>query len=113
MLEVVELTKNYKNVTPVNNVNMFIGKGEMVGLLGPNGAGKSTTISMISTLIPPTSGDVRLNNESILSRPQKLRNLLGVVPQEIALYEDLTAEENLRFFWTDSTFERKSIVKKS
>ncbi|WP_243290873.1 ABC transporter ATP-binding protein [Bacillus sp. FJAT-47783] len=98
MLEVVELSKRYKKVEAVRNVQLFIQKGEIVGLLGPNGAGKSTTISMMSSLIAPTSGDVRLNHESILKNPQKIRNILGVVPQEIALYEDLTARENLQFF---------------
>ncbi|UOE78102.1 ABC transporter ATP-binding protein [Parageobacillus thermoglucosidasius] len=98
MLEAVELTKQFKQMKAVNGVNLFLEKGEIVGLLGPNGAGKSTTISMISTLIPPTSGDVRFNNESVLKNPTKLRKVLGVVPQEIALYTDLSAKENLYFF---------------
>ncbi|MGX1266364.1 ABC-2 type transport system ATP-binding protein [Rossellomorea marisflavi] len=98
MLEAVELTKRFKKNQVVNGLNLFIEKGETVGLLGPNGAGKSTTISMISTLMSPTEGDVRLKNESVLGNPQSLRNVLGVVPQEIALYTDLTAKENLEFF---------------
>lgn len=98
ILEAVELTKQFKQMKAVNGVNLFLEKGEIVGLLGPNGAGKSTTISMISTLIPPTSGDVRFNNESVLKNPTKLRKVLGVVPQEIALYTDLSAKENLYFF---------------
>ncbi len=98
MLEAVELTKRFKKNQVVNGLNLFIEKGETVGLLGPNGAGKSTAISMISTLMSPTEGDVRLKNESVLGNPQSLRNVLGVVPQEIALYTDLTAKENLEFF---------------
>ncbi|MEW4309357.1 ABC transporter ATP-binding protein [Rossellomorea marisflavi] len=98
MLEAVELTKRFKKNQVVNGLNLFIEKGETVGLLGPNGAGKSTAISMISTLMSPTDGDVRLKNESVLGNPQSLRNVLGVVPQEIALYTDLTAKENLEFF---------------
>jgi len=98
MLEAVELTKHFKKNKVVDGLNLFIEKGETVGLLGPNGAGKSTTISMISTLISPTDGDVRLKNESVLRDPQSLREVLGVVPQEIALYTDLTAKENLEFF---------------
>ncbi|WP_370295899.1 ATP-binding cassette domain-containing protein [Rossellomorea marisflavi] len=98
MLEAVELTKHFKKNKVVDGLNLFIEKGETVGLLGPNGAGKSTTISMISTLISPTDGDVRLKNESVLRNPQPLREVLGVVPQEIALYTDLTAKENLEFF---------------
>lgn len=76
---------------------MFIEKGEIVGLLGPNGAGKSTAISMLSSLVEPTDGDVRFNNKSIIKNPAPLRKVIGVVPQEIALYEELTAEENLHF----------------
>jgi ABC-2 type transport system ATP-binding protein len=98
MLEAVEITKRFKQTQAVNGVNLFLERGEIIGLLGPNGAGKSTTISIISTLIPPTSGDVRLNNESVIKRPEKLRKILGVVPQEIALYPDLSARENLLFF---------------
>lgn len=98
MLEAVELIKKFKNKTAVNGVNLYLEKGETVGLLGPNGAGKSTTISMISSLTSPTSGDVRVKNESILQKPSGLRNILGVVPQEIALYNELTARENLEFF---------------
>ena len=77
---------------------MYIEEGETVGLLGPNGAGKSTTISMISSLLTPTSGDIQLFHESTLKNPQALRKILGVVPQEIALYPELSALENLNFF---------------
>ncbi|MDX8362380.1 MULTISPECIES: ABC transporter ATP-binding protein [Bacillaceae] len=98
MLEVVELKKKFKQIVAVDGANMFLERGETIGLLGPNGAGKSTAISMISTLIAPTSGDVRLNNTSVLKNPQSLREILGVVPQDIALYPDLTAKENLEFF---------------
>ncbi|MBM7588064.1 ABC-2 type transport system ATP-binding protein [Bacillus pakistanensis] len=98
MLEVVELSKHYKKTKAVDNINMYLEKGETVGLLGPNGAGKSTAISMISSLIAPTHGDVRLFNQSILKKPGELRSRLGVVPQEIALYNDLSAKENLEFF---------------
>ena len=98
MLELVDLSKKYKQVYAVNQLNMVINKGEIVGLLGPNGAGKSTAISMMSSLVEPTSGDVRFLDKSILKNPAPLRKVIGVVPQEIALYMDLTAEENLRFF---------------
>lgn len=98
MLELVNLTKKFKQNIAVKNLNMFIEKGEIVGLLGPNGAGKSTAISMLSSLVEPTSGDVRFQNQSILKDPSSIRKVLGMVPQEIALYEDLTALENLQFF---------------
>lgn len=98
MLEIIDLSKKYKQKFAAQGINMFLEKGEIVGLLGPNGAGKSTTISMLSSLVIPTSGDVRLLNESTIKHPQNIRKILGVVPQEIALYTDLSAEENLRFF---------------
>lgn len=98
MLEIIDLSKKYKQNYAVQGINMFLEKGEIVGLLGPNGAGKSTTISMLSSLVLPTSGDVRLLNESTIKNPRNIRTILGFVPQEIALYTDLTAEENLRFF---------------
>ncbi|WP_033542106.1 daunorubicin resistance protein DrrA family ABC transporter ATP-binding protein [Planococcus sp. CAU13] len=98
MLETEGLTKSFKGKKAVEGVSLYLDKGESVGLLGPNGAGKSTTISMISTLARPTSGDVRLNGKSVVKDPSAMRSVLGVVPQEIALYEELTAHENLQFF---------------
>jgi ABC-2 type transport system ATP-binding protein len=98
MLEVIDLRKVFKDVVAVNDVNMFLGRGESVGLVGPNGAGKSTTIAMISTLIRPTSGDVKLNGASVLTNAAPMRAVLGVVPQEVALYPELSAQENLEFF---------------
>ncbi|WP_332646920.1 ABC transporter ATP-binding protein [Lysinibacillus sp. 54212] len=98
MIEVINLTKNFKKVRAVDEVNFYIEPGEIVGLLGPNGAGKSTTIAMLSTLISPTSGDVLLKHRSMLKNPSALRKVLGVVPQDIALYDELTARENLEFF---------------
>lgn len=98
MIELVNLSKRYKDFYAVKNMNMYIERGEIVGLLGPNGAGKSTAISMLSTLIEPTEGDVLFEKKSVLKNPNPLRQVTGVVPQEIALYDTLTAEENLYFF---------------
>lgn len=98
MLETINLTKNFKEKKAVEGVDIYLDKGESVGLLGPNGAGKSTTISIISSLLKPTSGDVKLNGKSIVKDPTEIRKILGVVPQEIALYEELSAYENLKFF---------------
>ncbi|WP_099157416.1 ABC transporter ATP-binding protein [Virgibacillus ndiopensis] len=98
MLELVNLSKKFKHLYAVKNLNMFIEKGEIVGLLGPNGAGKSTAITMLSSLVEPTTGDVRFKNKSILKSPGPIRRVIGMVPQEIALYNDLSAEENLQFF---------------
>jgi ABC-2 type transport system ATP-binding protein len=98
MLETVKLTKSFKDKKVVDEINLYLHAGESVGLLGPNGAGKSTTISMIASLIRSTSGDVKLDGKSTIQDPSELRKVLGVVPQEIALYEELSAYENLKFF---------------
>ncbi|MBU5671536.1 ABC transporter ATP-binding protein [Paenibacillus brevis] len=98
MLEVFKLSKSYKGKRAVDEINLYLDEGDSVGLLGPNGAGKSTTISMISTLIKPTSGDIKFHGKSTVEAPAALRKVLGVVPQEIALYEELSAYENLKFF---------------
>ncbi|MRG87503.1 ABC transporter ATP-binding protein [Salinibacillus xinjiangensis] len=112
MLEVMDLKKKFKQTLAVDGVNLYLEQGEIVGLLGPNGAGKSTTISMISSLIAPTSGDVRYFNESIVKKPQKLREHLGVVPQEIALYENLTGRENLQFFGKIYKIDKNQLAQK-
>lgn len=98
MLDVLNLTKHYKQQKAVKGINLHLDRGEIVGLLGPNGAGKSTAIAMISSLIHPTEGEVRFEGEDAVKHPRNMRKKLGVVPQEIALYEDLTAKENLYFF---------------
>lgn len=98
MLEVQNLAKTFKKKKAVDGVNLYLESGESVGLLGPNGAGKSTTISMVSTLLPPDKGKVNYNGKDALKNPDELRHELGVVPQEIALYDELSAYENMKFF---------------
>ncbi|USK48013.1 ABC transporter ATP-binding protein [Bacillus sp. CMF12] len=109
MLETVKLTKSFKDKTVVDEINLYLHTGESVGLLGPNGAGKSTTISMIASLIKPTSGDVKLDGKSTIQNPSDLRKVLGVVPQEIALYEELSAYENLKFFGKAYRVEKEAL----
>lgn len=98
MLQVDDLRKKFKTTTAVDGVNLSLNEGESVGLLGPNGAGKSTTISMISTLLRPTSGEIHFEGKNVLKNPESIRPVLGIVPQEIALYEEMTAYENMKFF---------------
>ncbi len=98
ILEVQNLAKNYGDFQAVKGVSFNIEEGEIFSLLGPNGAGKTTTISMLSTLYTPTSGDATIAGHSITKSPMDVRNAIGVVPQDLALYEDLTARENL-IFW--------------
>ncbi len=98
ILHVQNLVKNYGDFKAVKGVSFDIEEGEIFSLLGPNGAGKTTTISMLSTLYMPTSGDATIGGYSITKDPMGVRGIIGVVPQDLALYEDLTARENL-IFW--------------
>jgi ABC-2 type transport system ATP-binding protein len=98
MLKVENLYKNFGNIAAVDGISFEVKRGEVFGLLGPNGAGKSTTISIISTLLPPTEGEIFFEGESIFKNSKNLRQKLGIVPQDIALYPTLTGYENLRFW---------------
>jgi ABC-2 type transport system ATP-binding protein len=98
ILEVKDLVKKYGDFTAVKGISFDIKEGEIFSLLGPNGAGKTTTISMLSTLYAPTAGEATIGGHSIIKEPMAVRNLIGVVPQELALYDDLSARENL-VFW--------------
>lgn len=98
ILEARDLRKTYGDNEAVKGVSFEIKTGEIFSLLGPNGAGKTTTISILSGLIPPTSGDAVIVGRSIVKDSLHVRAMIGVVPQEIALYDDLTARENL-VFW--------------
>src|SRR5258706_2927085 len=98
ILEVKDLVKQYGDFTAVKGISFDIKEGEIFSLLGPNGAGKTTTISMLSTLYTPTSGDATIGGHSISKDPMAVKQVIGVVPQDLALYEDLTARENL-IFW--------------
>jgi ABC-2 type transport system ATP-binding protein len=98
ILEVHNLAKNYGNFAAVKGISFDIKEGEIFSLLGPNGAGKTTTISMLSTLYTPTGGDAAIGGHSITTDPMAVRRAIGVVPQDLALYEDLTARENLEFW---------------
>ena len=98
MIEVERLRKNFGELTAVEDVRFTARPGEIFGLLGPNGAGKSTTIGCISGLLTPTAGRVRVLGHDVVRDGVEARRLLGVVPQEIALYEELTAIDNLSYW---------------
>ena len=97
-IEVKNLKKSFGELQAVQGVEFAAEKGEILSLLGPNGAGKSTTISMLSGLLVPNDGDATIMGHSICAEPEAAKASLGVVPQEIALYPDLSARENL-VFW--------------
>ena len=98
MLKIEELSKNYGDLVAVDKISFSAGKGTVFGLLGPNGAGKSTAINCISGLLQPTSGHASVAGHDTVSDGKAARQNLGVVPQELALYEDLSALENLRYW---------------
>ena len=97
-IEVRNLKKSFGDFQAVWDVSFCAERGEVLSLLGPNGAGKSTTISMLSGLLVPTAGDASIMGHSITQEPEAAKASLGVVPQDIALYPDLSARENL-VFW--------------
>ncbi|MFT4709521.1 MAG: ABC-2 type transport system ATP-binding protein [Planctomycetota bacterium] len=98
MIEISNLTKQFQELVAVDHLSLTADSGTIYGLLGPNGAGKSTTISCISGLLVPTSGSVRIQGFDIVSDAKKAKASLGVVPQELALYEELSARENISFW---------------
>jgi len=98
MIEVESLRKNFGDPVAVDGATFTAHPGEIFGLLRPNGAGKTTTIGCISGLLTPTAGRLRVNGYDVVRRGPAARRAIGVVPQEIALYEDLSATENLEYW---------------
>jgi ABC-2 type transport system ATP-binding protein len=98
MLVLKEVSKHYKKVLAVDGISFEVKKGEIFGLIGANGAGKSTTISMIATMLKPDKGDILFQGKSIVKNPNLIRPSLGLVPQDIALYLNLSGLDNL-LFW--------------
>jgi ABC-2 type transport system ATP-binding protein len=93
-----DLSKRFGEIHAVDGVSFEVGEGEIYGLLGPNGAGKTTTISLICGLLKPDGGEVIVRGANFWSDPQCARRAMGVVPQEVAIYEELSARENLEFW---------------
>jgi ABC-2 type transport system ATP-binding protein len=98
ILEAVDLRKNYGSFCALDGVSIQVAEGEMFGLLGPNGAGKTTFLSIVSGLLTPTSGQVRILGKDFLAHLAESKRIIGIVPQDLAIYPELTAQENLRFF---------------
>ncbi len=97
MIEIINLTKKFGDLIAVDNLNLSIAAGKIFGFLGPNGAGKTTTIKIMTGLIKPTAGTVKLNGYDILKEPLKAKQCFGYVPDKAYLYEKLTAAEYLMF----------------
>ncbi|MBL0182122.1 MAG: ABC transporter ATP-binding protein [Chitinophagaceae bacterium] len=100
IIEIENLTKIFKNATEpaVNDISFSINRNEIFGLLGPNGAGKTTTISILCGLFVPTSGKVTIDGKNLHTESSSIKKIIGIVPQDIALYPTLSARENLEFY---------------
>jgi ABC-2 type transport system ATP-binding protein len=98
LVEMKDVVKRYGATLSVDHLNLTIAEGEIYGLLGPNGAGKSTTIKMLSGILAANFGEIRLDGISVAMHPIEVKRRIGLVPQEMAIYSGLTAEENLIFF---------------
>jgi ABC-2 type transport system ATP-binding protein len=93
-----DIVKRYDSKLAVDNINLSIEKGEVFGLLGPNGAGKSTTIKMIMGLLRPNSGEITVDGKDIRKEELAIKRMMGLVPQDLAIYENLSARENMEYF---------------
>lgn len=101
------LTKKYDDITAVDNLDLCIEKGELFALLGINGAGKTTTIKMLTGLTSPDGGDAFINDISIISNPKKVKNIIGISPQETAVAPNLSVKENLELICGIYGFDKK------
>jgi ABC-2 type transport system ATP-binding protein len=104
---VKDLQKSFKDFKAVDGVSFTIAKGEIFGLLGPNGAGKTTTIRMLSTVLEADSGDITIGGYSVKKEAEAVRSIIGVCPQDLALYDDLSAMDNMVFFGHMAGLESK------
>ncbi len=94
-IEIINLTKQFGDITAVDNLNLEIGWGELFGILGPNGAGKSTAVNVLSTLLEPTEGSATVGGHDVVFDPNGVRKIIGMCPQEPAFYPHLTGRENI------------------
>lgn len=107
MIRIEHLSKTFDSIKAVDDISLEINKGEIFGFLGPNGAGKTTTISIISGLLKPDSGKIVVDSLDLKSDLQTIKKMMGVVPQEMAFYEELSAKENLLFWGKLQGVKRK------
>ncbi|MDH4219785.1 MAG: ABC transporter ATP-binding protein [Candidatus Aminicenantes bacterium] len=107
MLKIEHLSKTFDSIKAVDDISFEVKKGEIFGFLGPNGAGKTTAISMISGLLKPDSGKITIDSMDLESHLKRIKKIMGVVPQDMAFYEELTASENLLFWGRLQGVKRK------
>ena len=92
------VTKKFEDITALNELSLTVPKGELFGLLGPNGAGKTTAINILCGILKPTSGSVTVGGYNVIREPEKVKTLIGVCPQDTAVFPYLTGRENIQFF---------------
>ena len=112
-IKTVELVKRYKNLTAVDRLQLEIHQGELFSLLGVNGAGKTTAIKMLSCLTKPTEGDAMVGGYSITKEPERVKQLIGVSPQETAVAPNLSVKENLELICGIHGFSREKRLRRS
>ncbi len=98
IIEIADATKRFAGTVAVNNISLNIKEGEVFGLLGPNGAGKSTLINLICGLLIPNKGQIKIDGKDLRRELMAIKPLIGLVPQDLAIYRDLTAMDNVKFF---------------
>ena len=113
MIDAKDIVKSYGKTQAVKGISFSIKAGECYGLLGPNGAGKSTTINMLSTLFPPDSGEININGLNTKTYSEEVKKILGVVPQELALYDSFTAWENMLFWGSLHSIDSRKLHDKA
>ncbi|MDX9752728.1 MAG: ABC transporter ATP-binding protein, partial [bacterium] len=111
MIQVENLHKRFGNLHAVDGISFSVKKGELFGFLGPNGAGKTTSLSMIAGLLKPDEGTVLIDEMDIWQTPLAVKKIIGLVPQEVSLYEELTARENLHFWGSLYSLSRSDLAK--
>jgi ABC-2 type transport system ATP-binding protein len=108
-----DLVKKFDDIIAVDGLNLKIHKGEMFGFLGPNGAGKTTTISMLCGLLEPTAGSAAIAGFDVRKEPQKVKQLIGVCPQDVAVYKFLTGMENIQLFGTLHSMDKQILKERA
>ncbi|OGD32034.1 hypothetical protein A2V94_00195, partial [Candidatus Atribacteria bacterium RBG_16_35_8] len=111
-IETIDLTKNFGKTTAVNKLNLIVKRGEIFGFLGPNGAGKTTTIKLMTGLLRPTSGIVKIMGKDIQENPVEAKRAIGLIPEEPQIYDKLTGREFLRFMGNLFGIDKKEIEKR-
>jgi ABC-2 type transport system ATP-binding protein len=112
-IKIESLTKRFEDKTALEDLNLQVSKGELFGLLGPNGAGKTTTINILCGLVKPTSGTAKIYGFDVQKEAQAVKELIGVCPQETAVYPYLTGKENLELFGNLNGMNKKAVKERS